>query len=125
MLENKKTIEAFNLAIGARLKDFIRKSSMSQKEFCDKINFNPSSLSLVINGKGGMSNDLIYKLYSEFKIDFNWLIGGTNNESVESREGKSSFIDTAMNHYEREIELLKEQLKLKDEIIFLLKNQRP
>lgn len=119
-----KNYDEFIADVGSRLRLFIMRTGMNQSEFAEMVALKQASLSKVVNGKGGMSSDLVFQLCKKFDIDWNWLILGMNNESIESKEEKSAFIDTTMNHYEREIQLLKEQLKLKDEIIFLLKNQR-
>ena len=106
--------------VGARLKNFIMSKGLSQ--------FKESALSRVTKGNGGMSFDLVHKLLANFDIDFNWLIKGENTLRTEIQplgEPETSYI--SIRHktdlLEKEVESLKEQLKLKDEIISLLKEK--
>lgn len=115
-----KTYDAFIADLGARLRLFIMRTGMNQSEFAEKVNLKQASLSKVVNGKGGMSSDLLYEMAKKFDIDWNWLILGTEINNSEQETNQSS---QTINHYEREIDLLKEQIKLKDEIIKLLKEK--
>lgn len=129
--------DTFKGGIGQRLKQFIKSHNYNQKEFCKVVDIKEGALSAVTNG-GGVSSDLIYKITIQFPdFDWTWLFGGKekmeNNANVLVGENNGTMhvqsIPNAeillerLKALEKEVEGLKEQIKLKDQIIELLKGK--
>ena len=133
------SIDDFKSGIGTRLKFFIKSKGLTQMEFSDKIGVNSSSLSAVATGRAGISAELAHSIINTYpELNWNWLymdkgemIIGSNVIMGESNQVGTMVVQHSDNKeiWEEIIMLrervkgLEEQLKLKDEIISLLKNK--
>lgn len=122
------SFEIFKEDVGKRLKLFIKTKKYSQREFCELLEIGETSLSTVIQGRGGLSFELIYKMLLNFKdLDMNWLLSGSypTENSGNFVLGENSGMMQINNPPSADVlaervKALEEQLKLKDQIINLL-----
>lgn len=133
--------ENFKIDFGHRLKLAIVSWKISQQDFAISIGYTPTMLSQMLKGKKGLSSELISIIYEKYpRINWDWLITGRgemevkienstgvvlgdNNGTMQVHQGTPSADDLQMELIllRERVKALEEQMKLKDEIINLLK----
>lgn len=61
--------------IGSRLKNFRKEKHLSQREFSEKINIHPSTLSNYENGKNMITTFFLYEICKKFNVSADYLLG--------------------------------------------------
>lgn len=107
---------------------------MDQKEFAQSIGYSDSAFSSIIKGKSGLSSDFVNILIEKYpNLNWNWLLTGKgemelkeNNIVLGDNHGtmqihKIENPETELLLLRERINSLEKELKLKDQIIELLK----
>jgi transcriptional regulator with XRE-family HTH domain len=110
--------EDFLVQVGGRLKKLLLKDGITQTELAETLEISQPALSNIFKGKTGISSNIIFLLVKKYNIDWNYLYMGESAESVKYERNHAEEL-----LQDREIELLSEQLRLKNEIIHLLKQK--
>jgi plasmid maintenance system antidote protein VapI len=123
-------IEDFKVGIGKRLLKFAESQYLSSTKLAETIGYKYSTLQKVLNGQNGISVELMLELSNQFpNLDWNWLILGNqkqieNNGNVVVGENNGTMQinnPPSADVLAERVKALEEQLKLKDQIIELLK----
>lgn len=61
--------------IGSRLKNYRKEKHLSQREFSEKINIHPSTLSNYENGKNMITTFFLYEICKKFNVSADYLLG--------------------------------------------------
>lgn len=132
-------VSDFKLEVGLRLKQFILNLRIEQKEFAQSIGYSDSAFSSIIKGKSGLSSDFVWIMINQYpNLNWHWLLTGKgemgikdNNIVMGDNNGtmhvqsipNAEILLERLKALEKEVEGLKEQIKLKDQIIELLKGK--
>lgn len=68
------------MSINKRISDIIEYTKLTQKEFADAIDANPSKISHILTGRNGPSLEIISQIKSKFtELSWDWIIFGTGD----------------------------------------------
>jgi transcriptional regulator with XRE-family HTH domain len=122
------------MTINERIKLIRINNKLNQMQFKKIIDVTQSTISQIEQGIISPSLSVLLKIIEKFNIDANWLLTGkeninnTNIYSINEPEEKNNKNDDNLKikieYMEKEINLLREQLEMKNQIIDFLKNKK-
>lgn len=77
------------MSISKRISDIIEYTKLTQKEFADAIEVNPSKISHILTGRNGPSLEIISQIKSKFtELSWDWIVFGTGKmiQSITEKE---------------------------------------
>ncbi|MCX6272422.1 MAG: helix-turn-helix transcriptional regulator [Bacteroidetes bacterium] len=122
------------MAVGKQLEILIHDLRISQSEFAKQTGLSKQTVNNIISGRHVTKTDVLEKILGAYpELNLNWLMNGTGNQWIgsdtpakgrqKSKEPQSQDGEMTYKELVSEIEHLKEKIRLKDEIIDLLRKR--
>lgn len=86
------------MTINDRISELIKLLNIKQKDFANRLNLKPNTLSMIKNNKRNVTERTISDIVREFNVNKEWLVNGTG-EVFNSSTNNKNYIDELIKQY--------------------------